>query len=506
MTTNTRMDKTDPRKSVERAWQIAINPRDYSKSERQMLIQRGINAYQSSGDIDQAALLKDLDEFIIQALKHRTKDEIVANPPDIIEYPGRLAVFMSLGEAVMKRHPVIVNDPRRPKVQELIHEYYMQNIYAAAKHTKHKKLIRITIAELVYGRDQEDDYGPPPGRPVEDIVELEDLRGVYFKIPLVHATRKCEGRRDDRVEGAMRSLIRGKYVYVPVDDVHEKYEEYFNGRHNIPKSLVTVIEGTISDDQLKVYTDNLIRADEEIEKLSEMNQDDVLFKSSRYPPKLKVILESIDSVDNETAKISEELTADDVLSALREYAEMTDKDWVKKQIDDMNSKKSIGQQLTKFGNDEDTPHVETISTPDGYPNKYELEYQAGHYKRINVSSIEDLLEFPCMQNLHESLMHSKPVRWELFTFVRYLLEVKELNVEVQDVKDWFSQYDWYKEKVTEYQVEYEKRSKKNGETPLPISCNNDNRNWEKHCIGLENCDYSLYRSVELSDDVYDRLE
>ncbi|MFB6187650.1 MAG: primase-associated protein [Halobacteriaceae archaeon] len=108
-------------------------------------------------------------------------------------------------------------------------------------------------------------------------------------------------------------------------------------------------------------------------------------------------------------------------------------------------------------------------------------------------------------NLDESLQDKKPVRWELYSFVRYILELNT-EITIDEIKEWFSRYPWYREDVTEYQARYEKtQTKKDGERPLPISCNNDNKNWEQHCIGKENCEYSLYRSVELKPDVYERV-
>lgn len=502
-----RKEKIDPRESKERAWKIATNPRDFSKSERQLLIERGISNFVGSDGVNQEALLQELDSFICNALDRKMKNEILNNPPGIIQHPGKLALFMSLGSTVIKRHPMFINDPRRPKVHEIIHEYYINIIYAAARHTECGKTIKIGLGELVYGRDNEDEYGPPTGSVVEDIIHIKELDGLYYQVPLVHANRKCEARVGNTTDGSIQSLIRGKYVYIPYDDVHEKYEEYFDGRRNIPYTLEQVIEKQIEDEMIKQYRKNISQTNEKLEKLADMGQDDMLFKSSRYPIKLKTILECVDGVDNDVARLGENLTARDILSAMQQFAEQTEKNWIKKQVNKMNSQKSIGHQLSKFGRDDDTPHVSVIETREGDPNEYILEYQYGDYKQINVSEIADILEFPCMENLHESLLQSKPVRWELYTFVRYLLELDEIDVTVGDIKEWFSQYDWYREDVTEYQVEYEKRqTMKSGERPFPISCNNDNRNWAEHCIGMENCEYSLYRSVDLKRDVYDKLD
>jgi len=123
-----------------------------------------------------------------------------------------------------------------------------------------------------------------------------------------------------------------------------------------------------------------------------------------------------------------------------------------------------------------------------------------------VELIKDLLEFPCFQSLHETLQKSKVTRWELYSFVRYLLSL-DMEVSNEDIHDWFQQYPWYDRATTEYQVNYERQQQMaDGKDPMPIGCNNENRNWAGHCIGRENCEYSLYHSVELDQKIYDRLD
>lgn len=504
MTTPNPKAKTDPTKNTARAWQIALNPGNYSKSERSLLIKRGIIQYTSGETLNQEQLLTDVSEFTTEALKRKTKAEVVSNPPAHIAYPGKTALLMALGSVLVRRHPVITNDPRKPTVHKHVREYYLNSIYAAAKHSDYSTDIRVTIGEVVYSRDAEDEYGPPVGRPVEGITQLENLPGAYYKIPLTHANRKCASRENNDEQAPLNCVIKGPYVFIPANNVHDKYTEYFNGYNGVAALLEQVIEKTVSEERLEAYQNSLSGVNKRIEELSSGGHDDMLFKERRYPAKLEVILRSVESVDEDIAKLGEQLTASEIHNAVRDYATWTETDWVQNIAEQMNSAGTVANLLSNYANNDDLAHV-TVIKRDGKPDLYELEYMVGNFKQIEVTEIKDLLEFPCMENLHKSLLQKKPVRWELYSFVRYLFEVDNVEFTIEDIQEWFSQYDWHRPDVTEYQVGYEKRQRMpDGERPLPISCNNDNRNWGEHCIGKENCSYSLYRSIDLKSDVYNR--
>lgn len=502
--TKRRMENTDPVENIERAWKIAVNPRDYSKSERSLLLKRGLEHYVTDGAINQTRLLQDTSQFVLNALRRERQKNIISDPPEIINYPGKMALFFSIGSLLVRRHELIVNDPRNARVHKHIRRYYLNLIYAAAEHSEHRGVILTTTGELVYSRDQEDEYGPPIGRPVEDITTIDNTNELYFKIPLTHATRKCEARIGDDLNGDMQCIIDGPYVYIPLSDVYDKYEEYFTGYNGVASILENAVENTVSEDRLKSWQTSITGVNDRIERISETGHENILFEERRYPAKLEAILRSIEAVDEDIAKLGEKLTADEICNAVRDYATWTETEWVKKECEKISSASSVAKSLSSYAKNDDLQHVE-VEKRDGKPNLYTLEYMVGNFKQIEVTEIGDLIELPCMESLHQSLLQKKPLRWELYSFVRYIMEVNNAEFTIEDIHEWFSQYDWYRKDVTEYQVNYEQEQRmKGGDRPLPISCNNDNRNWAEHCIGKENCDYSLYRSVELKPDVYSR--
>ena len=70
-----------------------------------------------------------------------------------------------------------------------------------------------------------------------------------------------------------------------------------------------------------------------------------------------------------------------------------------------------------------------------------------------------------------------------------------------DIKAAFSEYPWYDEDTTDYQVRYEMN-----QDAQPVSCTNENEKFTQFCIGRENCDYSIYASLPLKQSVYDTLD
>lgn len=505
MSTNTRKSAVT---DTQYAWRVATNPRRYSKSNRKLLINRAIDKYYTTenGEITQTQLLDDVGKFVRNALEQPRLKTIVTNPPELITQPAKAAILMALGSILSNRHNVIQKDPRDSQIQTYVRDYYRYILFAAAKHSTYSKTIQKEIGTAAYSREQEDEYGPPPGETIEDITEIDGLSGKYFKIPLVHANRYCISReKNGNTTTDITCIIKGPYVYLPVSDAQDKYSKNeFSGYNGVAQTLEKIITLSISDDRLNQYQQEMTGLNERIEQLHAANSG-VLFKERQYPAKLEAILQAIDEADSEKAAIGDKLTAKETYNVIQEYGSKTNTDWIRNTIDSITSPKSLSQQLSKYASDDDIRHV-SVEKRQGKSNLYKFEYTINGVKKIEVTEISDLLELPCIDNLHESLQNGKPVRWELYSFVRYVFEINSVEFGVEDIKQWFSQYDWYREEVTEYQANYEQEQRMaDGERPLPISCRNDNDNWAKHCIGIENCDYSLYRSVELRPDIYDRI-
>lgn len=494
-------ESTDPRENTARAWEIFVNPKEFVKGRRKQLISRGVQQYETDTGVDEMGLLEDVAEYIAEALDQPDQDEVIQNYTQTD--PGQLCLLSALSAVLFKRQPQLENDPRRTKAHRLVRRHTSRMVFAAAHSDPYASTIRISIGEAVYRRRQEDDRGPPPGRTVEGVVEpFDQTQKLYYQIPLVHANRRCEARDSN---GEMQALIDGKYVLVPVDDVEDKYKEQFVKKGGLAKAHENRINGEMSDHALDDYTNRLTGLQRRISDLIESNNDRHLFEKRSRPPKLEVMVKAVRSAPNDEIKLGEPLTAGEVVAAVAEYGKKTTVAWEENVVSEIDDRNAVSNLLTMYDNDSDISGVSFVGEKDGDP-AYKLEYAKGGSKLINVETIEDVLELPCMANLHDKLLEQKGVRWELYTFVRYLLEIDEGEIDKAAIKEWFKQYPWHRKEVTDYQVDYESRQTIGDDRPLPVGCNNDNRHWSEHCIGKEHCDYSLYRSIQLSDDVYERLD
>jgi len=501
--------KNNPIHEDEIAWEIAVNPMAFGTVKYELMMNRGYQHYIDGNDANESALIRDVDDFITDAFDEPSRSEVIANPSVDINQPGRLVIIAALGSILVKRHPKIVSNPKEPRVDKYVQELYHHHLYAAAYNADEKLTIRKALGRVVYSRDKEDDLGPAPGQAIEDVVKLEGFRDTpFYKIPLTHANRKCEARMNNERDGDLRCVIRGCHVYIPIDDVEEKYTDYFYERGGVTESIERLITNNLKDAILDDYQAMLTNVNSRIEELIELGKDDFLFEPHQYPMKLKAILQAVQAADHDLVSLGTPHTSEEMMEAINQHQSETQIGWVQKVLEDIGGTSGLGSVLSQYAKDDDIDHV-TLTEGEGTnePNRYVLEYSTGDYKVVEVTDIEEILELPCMSNLDQLADQAEaPRRWYLYSFVRILLEL-DTGFSVEDIKEFFSRYPWYKEDVTEYQVGYEKRQvMSDNEPPLPVGCNNDNKNFERLCIGRENCDYSIYQSLNFRPEVYERLE
>jgi hypothetical protein len=110
------------------------------------------------------------------------------------------------------------------------------------------------------------------------------------------------------------------------------------------------------------------------------------------------------------------------------------------------------------------------------------------------------------------LEENGPTRADLFNFVATVMWLEpyqdadgdvDIELVTQHVKEAFRErFSWYDPAITEYQVQYE--YSRSATRYFPRGCNHPS-NQGGYCIGKDNCDYSIYGSLNLSGELYDRL-
>jgi hypothetical protein len=148
----------------------------------------------------------------------------------------------------------------------------------------------------------------------------------------------------------------------------------------------------------------------------------------------------------------------------------------------------------------DHDDIDFISQDHPQPNLYILSYTDNGARQIDVQTPHDVFELPCVSNLEDYFMENPPEREPLFFLVRILCSL-ENRFTHEEIAEVFTRFPWYDPSTTWYQVGYELT-----QTAVPIGCENDHTRWGQFCIGQENCDYSIYGSLPIREEVYDRLD
>lgn len=206
-------------------------------------------------------------------------------------------------------------------------------------------------------------------------------------------------------------------------------------------------------------------------------------------------------------QIGEFHTAQELSDALDAYDPADDSEQA--QLRQFSNNRSVAKTLANHD-----AHRSVTIDRSGRVNTYRIGQSGSGARPIDVTELEDLFELPCMAAMDERLHDEKPVRKDLFNFVRmamWLSQYREKTVDeiTEDIKDLFSRWPWYDPEITDYQVKYEARRGERGigptnRTPLPMNCDDDDM--QRYCIGKDQCPYSIYGSLPFPDEMYDELE
>jgi hypothetical protein len=335
--------------------------------------------------------------------------------------------------------------------------------------------------------------GPPPGRVCADVQPVPELGGdLYIEIPLEHYNRFCEVRND---EGKIITKFRNGNAYVPGTDLDGKIRNMAERAFSIH---ISNQEKELPAEQVSWTVNNTPEIQGKITRDLEGKRFDKLFSDDGYPKKLGVVVSAVKTYDYEGIATGIWLTAEEIFDAIQDYyPHLTERAIV----GGMKSPLSVSKTLMEF---EDHHDLEVDDS--GRVKKFKLFDSKKSAREIEVDSPVDILELPCMENIDNYLMEQKPTRWILYSIACILMSL-ENDSTMDDLVEFYSRYPWFDKQTTKYQLEYEcRQNMSDGRPPNPIGCHNDNRNFSTFCIGIENCSYSIYRSLPMKQEVYDRLD
>jgi hypothetical protein len=327
--------------------------------------------------------------------------------------------------------------------------------------------------------------------------------GLYLEIPMVAASRKCLVRKEETSTESdhdeMLTRVKNNNLYVPVGDFDSKYRDYAERAF---KKLLRVQEDGLSDDQLTWLTTNESAITERTDRFLETGHRERIWRNwDRGERTIRVLRKALNDAPEDVAQLGAFHPAKELYQAVEEYD--GEAAWEGSLTDMISSPSSLAKTLA----DHESHSAVTIDR-EGRLNTYRIGRGGTGAEQLEVRGIEDLFELPCMANMEERLHEKKPVRKDLYNFARmvmWLPQYQDSSIDeiVADLKDVFSRWPWYDEQETEYQVRYEFSNTIQGETPLPMNCDNDDI--QRYCIGQDQCPYSIWGSLPFPHEMYEQV-
>ena len=502
-------------------WEVVAFADQHSDRELLQVFERGFTGYEDS-DEGRQNYLEDLDltaEWMFDKRKYGSLFE----EPKLPRAAG-VAVLCSTAACAFRKHDYYQDAPfeKMQLVTNNARRLHTALLMPLLDEFEPESLLRI------FGRlyDKNIDRNHPyPGKIVRAIVYHEHAHpefNQFIEIPLACASEICMARfHDGKWEsqydpeandavGTTNYHIRDNCIYVPfehakmllLDQQKEAFERLveFAWEHTDDTEIETVFNEC---EHIKGGIDDILNHGEE-ERLW-----------TDWDPQ-KNLLRLVRNAVKEAPEIdpTEWNTAETYYEAIQNYD--ADGFGESRAKDNVLSVMSLAKKLGKIASSSDFSTVD-IQRRQGSPSVYTVGTPNHGAKEIAVDSLDDIFKLPCFQNMEEALKleNSGPVRKDLYNFVRMVYWLKGYHempegdredAVVEDMHHLFEKkWDWYDPAKTEYQSRYELREGEiNGNTPLPMHCDNDDM--QRHCIGKNLCPYSIYGSLPFPDEMYELIE
>jgi len=179
---------------------------------------------------------------------------------------------------------------------------------------------------------------------------------------------------------------------------------------------------------------------------------------------IRVLRDAVRDAPDGVTTLGEFHSAKELFEAVEAYE--PEADWKRDVCNRISSPRSLGNLLASQRNHRNLTIRQHRNT-----NHYRIQESSCGVQPLDVESIEDLFELPCMANMAERLHEKKPVRKDLYKLrpdgdvATTVPGKRPRQTIVADLKDIFSRWSWYDEQVTDYQIRYEFSNTIGGDTP-----------------------------------------
>lgn len=483
------------------AFHVLTAPSAYSTNTVATLIDTGYEHWTTDGNRDPQKLTTAIDQFGEVALKKGADANISVSLP-MTESVQALAALNSVGGLLALTHEVFSNTPRRNnRPYQLIQSFACDNAIALVQ--DHDDELIMDLAEYIFGKG-EGDVGMHPGRVCTDVLRHTGIGAAdaYLEIPLVAASNSCykKTRSDDGTE--LHARINENALYVPIDRFYDELRAHLEDAFD---TLVTLQQDTVPADQVEWLVQEASTIPDMIEKWDTNGHRDLLFDN--WDPdasKRDLLTRAVDQAPEDVAELGQPLRASAIKDALDTYEP---KDHERALVEEVQSPGSIG----RFLQTQEDAHGVDISRGENF-NLYELHRSgSGSAKPLHAQSLADLAKLPCFSKMFKEFEEDGPTHEDLLNFAGTAKWLEHYQIQngdgkfVDDMNEFFSQFSWYDPAITSYQADYELgRTDDAGDPYNPKACGHDDM--QKWCPGEENCPYSIYGSLPLSQDLYDNMD
>lgn len=508
------MSRPTPLEDDRMALIVAALPLEYGSTRIIQLFRRGYQRYIVDGEPNTDDLIRDIERFGTAAFNKRVRHG--AAETSFVDDPGTLAMAATLSAICVKAHSTFQEiPPRNIQVLYDIRELYVNNLASLLREFGDPS-VQQDIAEVLYAKDPDEADGLHPGRVCTGITTQPEFGdGLHLEIPMVAASRKCLVRPPEAVTAesedgdlsveeesrAFLTRLKDNNLYVPIGDFDQKYLEYARGAF---KRLLQTHEDDLTEEQRTWLTANETAISERIDSFLSSGHREHIWRNWDVGERLvRVLRKAINDYPDEDVQLGAFLSAKDLYATVEHYE--PEQKWEEVVIRQISSPRSLGNLLARH---RDHRLVEIRKADKS--NEYKVDDpRPRRSEPLEIESIEDLFQLPCMANMEERLHREGPVRKDLFNFVRTVMWLPQYQDStrdriVEDIKTIFSRWPWYNEEITEYQVRYEYKQTIDGEAPLPMNCSNDDM--QRYCIGQDVCPYSIYGSLPFSEKMYEQLD
>lgn len=486
--------------SEEAFFRATISP-EYSDTNLHQLVLLGQEQFKTpSGEADEQGLLNTIEEFFRQAVEY--SEDILDEPP-VVETPSEAVLVSTYAAVVVKQHPKFEDEnPNNLQLLYDIQYYYRDIIFNLLSEESFQIRADIykEIANTLYKKhDSSDSEYPTVRNIVEDIVDVNGRKylRVHFSDSSMEILRYDGGDPDPE---NLDVIFEDEYLYIHLSKLKEDLDDFFG---NSFKKLLKVQEANLTSENVRWLVNG---ADDIHRRISNLYEDGYMDRLYTYRgpviDELNLVREALEESNIDLTERNW-LEPAEIAEAARNY----NPKYHKKQevLKDWETSMKVGKRLS---NRSEHKLVASKERRDGESNLYYIKNQFSS-KKLTVTKPEDLLELPCWQNIDERLQEEVD-REEMLNLVPTVLFLNQHYNEESNtfrwskarefIKEFIQRYPWYDEATSDENIDalFEYGTDETGNRYLPRNC--DNASMQRWCIGKDKCPYSIYGSLNFSEE------